>query len=194
MSKPLPTLVYGIARTQMMSYLDILTLIGLGMLMIERVHRGIVFMWVIILFLGWAKSRTPSHYPLQKLSTLLLVAVAPNSYACKNSSMIMVFVKSISPSIVTILMPSTSLRIQFNILEPNTQRFDITSLGSLSKMVLSLLSLFTLMIKRMTCLPNLLTANVLNFFVKTLVLSPWNDSSLLLLPHAFASSFMLCFA
>ena len=42
-----------------------------------------------------SKRKTPFHYPLQKLSTLLLVAVAPNSYGCKNSSMIMVFVKSI---------------------------------------------------------------------------------------------------
>ena len=48
-------------------------------------------MWVIILSLGRVKSKTPSHYPLQKLSTLLPVAVAPNSYGCKNSSMIMVF-------------------------------------------------------------------------------------------------------
>ena len=60
-------------------------------------------------------------------------------------------------------------------------------------MILSLLSLFTLMIRRLTCLPNLLTANVLNSFVKTLVLSPLND--------LFLSSFflmhlhlVLCFA
>ena len=46
-----------------------------------------------------------------KLSTLLLVAVAPNSYGCKNSSMIMVFVKSILQSIVTIPVPLISLRI-----------------------------------------------------------------------------------
>ena len=68
-----------------------------------------------------------------------------------------------------------TLRIQFNFLEPNTQRFDITSLGSLSKMVLLLLSLFTLMIRRLICLPNLLTANNLNSFVKTLMSSPWID-------------------
>ena len=42
-------------------------------------------------------------------------------------------------------------------------------------MVFSLLSLFTLMIRRLTCSPNLLIANVLNSFVKTLVLSPWID-------------------
>ena len=42
-------------------------------------------------------------------------------------------------------------------------------------MVLSLLSLFTLMIRRLICLPNLLTANGLNSFIKTLVSSPWID-------------------
>ena len=68
-----------------------------------------------------------------------------------------------------------TLRIRFNILEPNTQRFDITSLRSLSKMVLLLLSLFTPMIRRLICLPNLLRANNLNSFVKTLMSSPWID-------------------
>ena len=42
-------------------------------------------------------------------------------------------------------------------------------------MVLLLLSLFTLMIRRLICLPNLLTANNLNSFVKTLMSSPWID-------------------
>ena len=42
-------------------------------------------------------------------------------------------------------------------------------------MVLSLLSSFTPMIKRLTYLPNLLTVNALNSFVKTLVLSPLDD-------------------
>ena len=158
--------------------------------MIKRVLQGAVSMWVIILSLGWVKNRTPSHYPLRKLSTLLLVTVAPNSYGCKNSSMIMVFVKNILLSIVTISVPLTSLRIRFNILEPNTLRFDITSLGSLSKMVLSLLSLFTPMIRRLTYLPNLLIVNASNSFVKTLVLSPWDDLPLFFLfPHASASSF-----
>ena len=46
---------------------------------------------------------------------------------------------------------------------------------SLSKMVRSLLSSFTLMIRRLTCSPNLLIANGLNSFTKTLVLSPWID-------------------
>ena len=50
-------------------------------------------------------------------------------------------------------------------------------------MVLSLLSLFTLMIRRLICLPNLLTANGLNSFVKTSVSSPWIDF--------FLSSFLL---
>ena len=42
-------------------------------------------------------------------------------------------------------------------------------------MVLSLLSSFTPMIRRLICLPNLLTVNVSNSYVKTLVLSPWDD-------------------
>ena len=45
-------------------------------------------------------------------------------------------------------------------------------------MVLLLLNLFTLMIKRLIYLPNLLTANNLNSFAKTLVSSPWIDLSL----------------
>ena len=71
--------------------------------------------------------------------------------------------------------------------------FDITSFGSLSKMVLSLLSSFTLMIRRLIFSPNLLIANGLNSFAKTLVLSPWIDL-------LFSSSFLmhlhlvLCFA
>ena len=89
--------------------------------------------------------------------------------------MITVFVKSILPSTMTIPVPSTSLRIRFNILELNTQRFDITSFGSLSKMILLLLSSFTLMIRRQIYSPNLLIANGLNSFAKTLVLSPWID-------------------
>ena len=42
-------------------------------------------------------------------------------------------------------------------------------------MVLLLLGSFTLMIRRQICLPNLLIANSLNSFTKTLVLSPWFD-------------------
>ena len=121
---------------------------------------------------SWMSKRENSHYLLQKLSTSLPVAVVPNFYGCKNSSMITIFVKRILPSTVTILVPSTSLRIWFNILELNTLRFDITLLGSLLKMVLSLLSLFTLIIKRLICLPNLLIADGLNSFAKTLVSSP----------------------
>ena len=67
-----------------------------------------------------SKKQNSIFYLLLKLSTLLPVAVTPNSYGCKNSSMIMVFVKSILQSIVTILVPLISLRIRFNILEPNT--------------------------------------------------------------------------
>ena len=57
-------------------------------------------------------------------------------------------------------------------------------------MVFSLLSLFTPMIRKLTCSPNLLTTNILNSFVKTLVSSPWID--LLLFSFflmQFASSF-----
>ena len=50
-------------------------------------------------------------------------------------------------------------------------------IGSLSKMVLLLLSLFTLVIKRLICLPNVLTANGLNSFAKTLGSCPWIDLS-----------------
>ena len=67
-----------------------------------------------------SKSKTPSHYPLLKLSTLLPIAIASNSYGCKNSSMTTVFFKSILLSTVTIPVSLTSLRIQFNILEPDT--------------------------------------------------------------------------
>ena len=47
-------------------------------------------MWVTICLLEEQKA-APSFYPLQKLNTSLSVAVAPNSYGCKNSSMIIVF-------------------------------------------------------------------------------------------------------
>ena len=60
-------------------------------------------------------------------------------------------------------------------------------------MVLSLLSLFTPMIRRLICLPNLLIVNALYSFIKTLVLSPWDDlflsSSPLMHLHL-----VLCFA
>ena len=68
---------------------------------------------------SWMSKRENSHYLLQKLSTSLPVTVVPNFYGCKNSSMITIFVKRILPSTVTILVPSTSLRIWFNILELN---------------------------------------------------------------------------
>ena len=90
------------------------------MLMIERVLLGVVFIWVIILSPRSAKSKIPSLYPLQRLNTSLSVAAAPNFYGCKKFSLIMVFFKNILPSIVTILVPLTSLRILFNILELNT--------------------------------------------------------------------------
>ena len=155
----------------MMPQLGILTRIRLRMLMIERVHRGVVSMWVIILSPGSAKSRISSHYSLQKLSTSLPIAIAPNFYGCKNSSMITVFVKSILPSTVTIPVPSTSLRIWFNILELNTQRFDITSLGSFVED--GTLTLEFIHTDDLICLP--LTANGLNSFAKTLVSSPLID-------------------
>ena len=61
-------------------------------------------------------------------------------------------------------------------------------------MVLSLLSLFTPMIRRLTYLPNLVIVNASNSFVKTLVLSSWDDLLLFsfFLMH-FASSFYALF-
>ena len=81
-------------------------------------------------------------------------------------------------SIVTIPVPSISLKILFNTLGPNTLRSDITSFVSWLKMVLSLLSSFTLMIKRLTCSPSLQMVDALNSCAKTLVLYPWTDLSL----------------
>ena len=49
------------------------------------------------------------------------------------------------------------------------------------------------MIRRLTCLPKLLTVNASNSFIKTLVLSPWDD--LLLLSSLFMHlHLVLCFA
>ena len=142
---------------------------ALGMLMIEKVLWGFAFMWVIILSPRWVRSRIRSHYPLQRLNTLLPIAVALNFCGCKNSSLIMVFVKNILPFIVTIPMPLTSLKIQFNILELNIWRYDTTSFESLSKMAHSLLSSSILMIKRPICSLKLLIANGLNSYTKPLV-------------------------
>ena len=60
-------------------------------------------------------------------------------------------------------------------------------------MVLLLLSLFTLMIRRLIYLPNLLITNSLNSIVKTLVSSPWIDffPSSFFLMHLYL---VLCFA
>ena len=143
--------------------------------MIEKVLWEVVFIWVIILPLGWAKNRIPSLYPLLRLNTSLPIAIAPNFCGCKNSSLIMVFVKNVLPSIMTIPVLLTSLRILFNILKQNIERFDTTSFRSLSKMVLSLLSSFTLMIRRLICSLSLSIANSLNSYAKTLVWSPWSD-------------------
>ena len=55
-------------------------------------------------------------------------------------------------------------------------------------MILSLLSLFTPMIKRLTCLPHLLIVNTSNSFVKTLVLSPWDDL------HVYTYAILRCFS
>ena len=130
---------------------------------------GVAFMWVIILSLGRVRSRMPSLYPLLRLNTSLLTAIAPNFYGCKNSFLIMVFVKNILPFIVTIPVPLTSLKILFNILKQNIQRYDTTSVRNLSKMAHSLLSSSTLMIKRPTCSLSLLIAKILNSYAKTLV-------------------------
>ena len=69
---------------------------------------------------SWMSKKQNSIFLSTVEATSLSVAVAPNFYGCKNSSMIMVFVKNILPSTVTIPVPSTSLRIRFNILKLNT--------------------------------------------------------------------------
>ena len=81
----------------------------------------------------------------------------------------MVFVKNILPFIATILVPLTSLKIKFKILEQNIQRYDTSSFGNLSKLAHSLLGSSTLMIRRSTCLLSLLIANVLNSYCNILV-------------------------
>ena len=48
---------------------------------------------------------------LLRLNTLLLAIVVSNFFGCKNFFLIMVFIKSIPLYIVTILVPSTSLKI-----------------------------------------------------------------------------------
>ena len=103
---------------QSTSIVGILMRTGLGMLMIEKVHWGVAFMWVIILSPGWVRSRILSPYQLLRLNTSLPIVVAPNFYGCKNS-LIMVFVKNILPFIATIPVPLTSLKIIFKILEQN---------------------------------------------------------------------------
>ena len=61
-------------------------------------------------------------------------------------------------------------------------------------MVLLLLSLFTLMIRRLIYLPNLLTANGLNSFAKTLMSSPWIDLFFSSFPmHLHLVYALLCF-
>ena len=103
----------------------------------------------------------------------------------------MVFVKNISLSIVTIPVPQTSLKIWFNILKPNTLRFDITLFMSWLRMAFSLLSLSTLMIKRLISSLNPWMVDALNSCAKTLVLSLWSDP--LFFFHASALLvFMLC--
>ena len=172
MSNSLPISECSIARTSMMSQLGILMQTGLEMLMIEKFLRRFFFFFVGNNLVSWMSkkhnsillSTTEAEY----IAALLPVAIAPSSYGCKNSSLIMVFIKNILPSIVTILVPLTSLKILFNILEQNIQRFDTTSFESLSKMAHSLLTSSTLMIKRMICSPSLLITNGLNSYAKTL--------------------------
>ena len=97
---------------------------GLEMLMIEKFLRRFFFFFCVgNNLVSWMSkkhnsillSTTEAEY----IAALLPVAVAPSSYGCKNSSLIMVFIKNILPSIVTILVPLTSLKILFNILEQN---------------------------------------------------------------------------
>ena len=89
---------------------------------------------------------------------------------------------------LTIYYDNTSaINICKNLVQPSrTKHIEIRHhfIRELSNMVLLLLSLFTLMIRRLICLPNLFTANGLNSFAKTLVSSPWIDLF-------FSSSFLM---
>ena len=194
MLKPLVTLEYGMIKILMMFQLEILMRTGLGMLMTGKVLLVGVFTQVITLSPGRARNRTLSLSPLLRLNILLLVAVAPNFFGCKNSFLIMVFFKSILLSIVTIPVPSISLEILFNTYGPNTLRSNITSFVSCLKMVLSRLSSFTLMTKRLICSPSLQMVDALNSCAKTFVLYPWIDfsvsSSLCICIQFFSSLFV----
>ena len=70
-------------------------------------------------FVSWMIKKQNS-ISLFTVEAVYITAGSCCTYGCKNFSLITLFVKNISLSTVTIPMPSTSLRAQFNILEPNT--------------------------------------------------------------------------
>ena len=128
------------------------------------------------------------------MSTLLLVAVAPNFYGCKNFSLIMVFFKNILPSIMTIPVPLTSLRILFNILELNTEirHHFIRELVEDGTLTLEFIHTDD---QKTDLFTKPLDSKEFEFFRQNIgVISMDWSSLLLLLPHAFASSFyaILC--
>ena len=166
----------------------------LVMLLIKKVLRRVVFMWVIILSPGWIKSKIPSHYPLLRLSTPLPVAIAPNFYGYKNSSLIMVFIKNILPSIVTIPVPLTSLGILFNILW--TKHIEIWHhfIQELVKDGTLTLEFIHTNDQKTDLFTKPLESKWFEFLCQNIgVISMEWSLLLLLLPHAFASSFMFCF-
>ena len=168
----------------MMSQMGILTLIGLEMLMIERVHQGGCF-YVGNNFL----SQMSKKQNFISLSTVEDKYIAIGS-CCTQFLWMQKLLHDygICQKHLIIYCDNTSaINLSKNPVQhsrTSTQRFDITSFESLSKMVYTLLNSFTLMIRRLTCSLNLLTVNGLNSFTKTLVLSPWIDL-------LFSSSFLM---
>ena len=108
-------------------------------------------------FVSWMSKK--QNFISLSLSLFLSLSIAEVEYIIASSCctqrvwmqkhLVMVFVKKISLYIVIVPVPLTSLKILFNILEPNTLRSDITLFMSWLKMTLSFLSSFTLMIKRL---------------------------------------------
>ena len=108
--------------------------------------------------------------------------------------MITVFVKNILPSTMTIPVPLTSLRIWFNILELNIYRFDITSLGSLSKMGTLTLEFIHTDDQKIDLFTKTFDSKWFEFLRQNIGVIPMDWSLLLLfLPYAFAYSFIHCF-
>ena len=147
-------------------------------------------MWVIILSPGWAKSRTPSHYPLQKLSTSLLIAVL------RMQKLLLDY--GICQEHLTIYCDNTSA---VNISKNSVQHSQTKHIKIRHYFIQELVEDGTLTLEfihtndqKVVCSLNLLIANGLNAFCQNInVISMYWSLFLLLLPHAFASSFMHCF-